>query len=270
MSDKTVWFGTKERMAWVPAPMPGVDRSLRKWRATGQYLNGGYYQRESATGARAPALVWPPMSAEKVRKVRAFLEGTYGAGPFYYSDPFAEPVNVAPQWLATPWLACADAPSLRGTVRPTKVSTPANAYEYPSFGAQYTVGGLGEREVSLPIPPGFTAYVGVHGAASGTGAVKVNGTNATLLAVTTSTLTNITVAGSGWVTLQLDGTGTVTLYGIVVRLLPTGSAAPTGVFVPGDGHSGLRLESDPQITGYSSALDQQAITANFVEAEAWE
>lgn len=269
MSSKKVWFGTTERMQWVPAPLPGVNRSTRKWRVSGQFLNGGSWQRESAVGSRTPQLTWPPMSAADVRAIRAYLEGTYGSGPFYYSDPFAEPVNVLPQWLAAPWLATEGGPSLRGAVKPSKVSTPANVYDYPSYGAQYTVAGPGELTVSIPVPPGFTAHIGVHGSATGTAVIKLNGVNATLLATTTSTLTNMAIPGSGFVTFRLDGTGTITLYGLVMRLLPTGSATPTGPFVPGDGHSGLKLAEDPQITGYSSALDSQAITANFVEVGAW-
>lgn len=273
MGDKKVWFGTKERMEWVPAPLPGVDRSAKKWRASGQFLNGGAWQTESAVGARAPQLTWPPMPAADVRKIRAFLEGTYGLGPFYYSDPFAEPVNVLPQWLATPWLATEGGPSLRGSVKPSKVTTPTNTYDYPTYGAQYPVSGLGERIVSVPVPAGFTAHLGVHGeVVSGTATVRANSTDLTLLGVNTATLTNFTMAGPGFVDLRLySGTsGVLKLYGLVLRLLPTGQPAPTGPFVPGDGHSGLKLDGDPQITGYSSALDSQAITANFVEAEAWQ
>lgn len=271
MTDKTVWFGTQERMSWVPAPIPGVDRSLSKWRTGGQFLNGGQWSKESATGARSVQLTWPTMTSEKVRKIRAYLEGNYGSGPFYYSDPFAENANVCPVWLAAPWLACADGPSLRGKiVRPTKVTTPANAFDYPSYGATYSTLGDGELTVTLPIPENHSAYVGVHGTATGSSVMNVNGSPATLLGVTTSTLTNKTVAGPGWLTFRLGGTGTITLYGVVVQILPTGSSAPTGPFVPGEGHGGLSMSGDPQITGYSSAQNRQAISANFVEVEAWQ
>lgn len=270
MTNKSVWFGTEERMQWVPAPSPGVGRSLSSWRVGGKFLNGGSWSKSSATGARTVSLTWPVMTSEKVRKIRAFLEGTYGSGPFYYSDPFAESTNAAPAWLAAPWLACADAPSLRGKiVRPTKVTTPANTYDYPSYGAQYSTLGAGEVKVKLPVPDGYTAHIGVHGTATGSSAMEVNGSAVTLLGVTTGTLTNTTVAGPGWVEFRLNGTGTITLYGIVVRILPTGVAAPTGPFVPGEGHGGLALSEDPQITGYSSAQDRQAITASFEEVEAW-
>lgn len=270
MTSKTVWFGTEEAMGWIPAPLPGVDRSLIKRRISGQFLNGGYYAKESASGARRVQLTWPTMSGKKVRKISAYLEGTYGAGPFYYSDPFAEGVNSAPQWLAAPWLACDDAPSLRGSIKPTKVTTPANTYKYPSYGAQYTVAGAGEKIVRLSIPEGYTAHVGAHGSATGTAVLNVNGSPLTLLGVTTATLTNKTVAGPGWVDFQLGGTGTITLYGIVVCLKPTGQAAPTGEFEKGEGHTGLRLDADPMITGYSSAQDRQAISATFMEVGAWE
>lgn len=270
MTSKTVWFGTESRMNWVPAPLPGVDRSLSKWRTSGQYLNGGFYQSESATGGRKVQLQWPTMTGEKVRKLTTYFEGTYGPGPFYYSDPFAEGVNSAPQWLAVPWLAVNDGPSLRGLTRPLAFETPANSFDYPPYGALYGVAGPGELSVKLPIPDGYTAHIGAHGEATGTSVLEANGAALTLLGVTTSTLTNTTIAGPGFVTLQLDGTGEITLYGIIVCLKPTGQPAPIGNFVKGEGHTGLKLENDPMITGYSSAQDRQAVVANFLEVGAWE
>lgn len=270
MTDKTVWFGTRERMDWIPAPAsaPGVGRSLTKWRTGGQYINGGQWRKESASGARACSLQWPVMSASKVQRISALLEGSYGTGPFYYSDPFAEGHNSAPQWLAAPWLASEGAPRLYQT-KPARVNTPANTYDYPSYGAEYTVAGVGTKKVLLPVPEGMTAHIGVHGAASG-GQFRINGVAQTLLGVTTNVLTNSTVAGPSFLELDLAGTGTITLYGVVIRVLPTGVSAPVGPWVKGEGYAGLRLDGDPQITGYSSARDRQAITADFMETSPWE
>lgn len=270
MTNKTVWFGTEERMTWVPAPAagPGVGRSPSKWRAGGQYLNGGQWRKESVVGARTCSLQWPIMTGEKVRKITAYLDGSYGLGPFYYSDPFAEGVNSAPQWLAAPWLAVEGAPSLYGTI-PTKVTTPVNTYDYPSYGAQYTVAGASPKKIRLPVPDGMTAYIGAHGSASG-GEFRVNGVAQTLLAVTTSTLTNSTVVGPTFLDVDLAGTGTITLYGVVIRLLPTGSSAPTGSWVKGEGYTGLRIDNDYQLTGYSSVQDREALSVDLVETSPWE
>lgn len=267
---KQVWFGVYGRMSWVPAPLPGVGRNLTKWRIGGQYLNGGQWGRSSSSGARTHSLSWPVMTGAEVRQITTYLEGTYGPGPFYYSDPFAESANVLPPWLAAPWLACDDAPPMVPGLLPAEVSMPANTYNYPAFGAQYTVAGGGSVPGRYPVPPNTTAYVGFHGATTGTVAVKANTTTLTPLAVTTGTLTNFTYTApstGGWVTFTVTGTGTLTAYGMHMSF---GTTGPTGSFVKGEGFTGLIPSDDPQITGYSAGgLDRQAITANFTEVEAW-
>lgn len=138
----TVWFGTENQMRWIAAPQPGVVRSIATANAAKQLLNGGAWRRSSATGSRQLQLVWPTMTGAEVRKITAFLEGTYGPGPFYYVDPFAENANLLPQWLAVPYLATDGGPKL-ADVAVTKVTTPANTYLHPTFGASYAVGGTG-------------------------------------------------------------------------------------------------------------------------------
>lgn len=263
-----VWFGTENRMTWVPAPMPGVSRSLRKWRTGGQYLNGGRWARSSATGSRQVNLTWPVMTHAEVRKITAYLEGTYGTGLLFYSDPFAD-ANVLPQWLAVPWLACDDAPRLYETVAPTQVTTPANTYDYPTFGAEYQVLGPGPQ-FKFPVPPNTTAHIGFHGTTTGTAVVQANGATLTPLGVTTSTLTNHTYtapAEGGWVTLNVSGNGTLTAYGLHMSF----GTAPVGPFVKGEGFSGLALAGDPDITGYTSTstLERQSVSATFDEVGAW-
>lgn len=161
MTDKTVWFGTEEKMGWIPAPSPGVGRSTTRWRVGGQFLNGGQWRKESASGSRTCSLQWPVMTGDKVRKITAFLEGSYGDGPFYYSDPFSEGVNSAPQWLAAPWLATKGA--LAFTPNPVQIDTPANTRNYPSYGARYAATPGTSKTVRLPVPEGYTAHIGAHG-----------------------------------------------------------------------------------------------------------
>ena len=267
---KQVWFGTLNKMSWVPAPIPGLDRSLTRWRVGGQFLNGGQWGRSSASGSRQHNLTWPTMTGAEVRQLTTYFEGTYGPGPFYYSDPFAENVNVFPQWLAVPYLATDDAPPLYGTTTPTQVTTPANTYNYPTYGAQYAVSGASSVSWRFPVPPSTTAYVGFHGSVTGTAALRINGTAITPLAVTTSTLTNFTYTApstGGWIVVSVDGTGTLTAYGLHMSF---GTTAPTGSFIKGEGFTGLMLKDDPQITGYSAGgLDRQAVSANFQEVGAW-
>lgn len=269
MSDKKVWFGTENYMTWIPAPMPGVSRSLQKWRAGGQYLNGGKWRRSSSSGARYISLVWPTLTGKDVRKITAFLEGTYGDGPLYYSDPFAEQANILPQWLAVPSLACEDAPLLVGESRPVKVTTPANTWGHPTFGAEYNVMGPG-ASFRFPVPPSTTVNVGFHGSTTGTAAITANGAPLVPLAVTTSTLTNYTYtapSAGGWLVLSAAGVGDITAYSLHASF----GTAPTGEFVKGEGFSGLALADDPQITGYTavSSTERQSVSANFDEVGAW-
>ena len=46
---------------------------------------------------------------------------------------------------------------------------------------------------------------------------------------------------------------------------PTGNA-----FVQGEGNTGLRFVGEPNRTGYSSVLDLESVSAEFVEVGAWE
>ena len=267
---KTVWFGTEHRMAWVPAPSAsGVDRSVQSWSAGQQFLDGGQWRRRSASGSRKLQMTWPIMSSSEVRSITAFLEGTYGPGPFYYCDPFAWQ-NMLPQWLAVPWLAADDAPVFAVDLpRPLAVANPDMSHGYPAYGAVYavTASASGYR---FPVPPNTTAYFGWHGSATGTAVVKANGTTVTPLGVDTATLTNYTYTApvsGGWVELSVAGSGSLTLFGLHLSL---GTSAPVGDFVKGEGYVGLSLDGDPQTTGYTAtdALDRQGLSAGFVETEA--
>lgn len=270
MAAQNVWFGTANRMAWVPAPLSGVDRSLTKWRVNGQFLNGGAWSRSSASGSRKHVFTWPAMLSADIRQITTYFEGTYGRGLLYYVDPFAQSSNMLPQWLAVPSLACDDAPVLYGTAIPTEVTAPANTYSYPTTGALYNINGVSAVSYTFPVPPNMTANVGFHGAVTGSAVLKANATTLTPLAVTTSTLTNFTYTApstGGWVTLAASGVGTLTAYGLHMSI----GTAPTGDFVKGEGFTGLRLVEDPQITGYSAGgLDRQAVSATLQEVGAWE
>lgn len=278
MSDKTVWFGTENKMKWIKAPMPGVGRNLNRNGASKQLLNGGAWRRYSATGARSVKLTWPTMTGDDVRAITSFLDGTYGLGPFYYCDPFAERANLLPQWLAVPWLATEDAPLLWGSTKPTRVDTPANSYEHPSFGAQYAIDGE-DKSFLFAVPPGETVQLGWRGSVTGTAslqAVITNGGTPTAytlapMSVTNSALSNhdfVSSADGAWVELKAVGTGTLTAYSLHMSL---GDANPTGAFVKGEGFTALQLDGDPSITGYSAVegFERQAVTADFIEVGAW-
>lgn len=46
MTDKRVYFGTKEKMSWVKAPKVNMTRSTETSRSGGVFLNGGGYVKD--------------------------------------------------------------------------------------------------------------------------------------------------------------------------------------------------------------------------------
>jgi len=271
-----MYFGNKERMAWVKAPAFDTDISKVGWNVEGLFLNGGAYARKSTTSHKRYQFAWNLSSQEDIYGVLDYADGLYGDGLIYFLDPFASETNVLPSFWAAPRLQAEDAPSLVIDKTPTLVDTAANANNYPTKSAVYTFVADDEfAELWIPIPVGYTLHLGVHGSATSTAAVMYTpdgdtATDVTLLSTTTTQLTNVTVTGTTGVTLSAVGEGQLTLAGLVVQVLPTGTAAPVGTFISGRGHSGCRFVSSPQIQGYSSALDKVGATAILVETGAWE
>lgn len=166
---REVWFGTDSRMEWVRAPLANnFDRSPGGWGTSGEYLNGGAYVRESATGARRYRLSWGDIEGDEVRKITAFLEKTYGMGPFYLVDPFAQGTNILPQWLAVPSLACDGGPNLFALTPADKVATAANNWAFPTSTARVTLG-AGTATYKIPVPANSSVSVGAWGASRAPG-----------------------------------------------------------------------------------------------------
>lgn len=287
MSQRTIYFGTQEYMTFVPCPLRDMTRGLNGWNENGTFLGGGGYSESSRAGHRIYNMAWPKKGHEDLYELHAFANGDFGRGNIYFVDPFASSTNVMPQAWSSPWQACEDGgPNLAGLGEdePALISTPSNTQGYPINAAQYTLAGTeGTLNVWIPIPPGYTLYVGAHGSATGSAGVAVNtsaftdpfadafssGTGLTLLGANTTTLTNHTVAGPGGATISIGGTGTLDLYAVVAFLLPTGTTAPTGKWRPGEGHSGCKFVGFPTDTAYSAPLDLRATTAVLKEVGSW-
>jgi len=271
-----MYFGNKERMAWVKAPAVDTDISKVGWNAEGIFLRGGAYARKSTTSHKRYQFAWNLASQEDIYEVLDYADGLYGDGLIYFLDPFASETNLLPSFWAAPRLQAEDAPSLVIDKIPTLVNTATNTNNYPTKSAVYTlVAGDTFAKLWIPIPAGYTLRLGVHGSATNTATVNFlpdGGSVAaiTTLSATTTQLTNVAVTGVTGVTLSAQGEGQLTLAGLVVQVLPTSAAAPTGAFISGRGHSGCRFVSSPQIQGYSSALDKVGATAILVETGAWE
>lgn len=276
MADRGMYFGTRERMTWIKSPNSGMGRTRSGWSASGTYLNGGGWSRESGTKHFEPSLTWSFMDHRQVRDIEDYYLGAYGPGPFYWVDPFAHTTNVLPAHWSVPRLAADDAPPLIRGQRPSLSDTPENTIGLPTKMATYELSlGDDHHEVWVPVPPGFAAHVAVWGVSSGTAAVV--GTTADdgmIDTVLTSPASSFTLwrTYTSDVTISTFGNGTLTLAGMLVQVLPTGVSPSSGQrFLSGAGHSGCAFKSAPTVTGYSSpqAIDYQSVTADFIEVGAW-
>lgn len=271
---KKMWFGTVERMTWIPCPAINAGLGSSRWLATGGFLNGGAYQRQSTIGAKTYSFSWNPQQAENLYELEGYFDGIHGQGPIYFVDPFAAKSNVLPSWLAAPGTMAGNAPSFGGTQRVTRILTGTNPLGYPAQSGQVTVGAAfgPYKSYTVPVPPGYSLHLGVHGSYTGTARVTVNGTTLPVLPISSVQRTNTILPGGVFHNISVAGEGMLTLAGIIGQILPDGTTPEPGGFIPGQGNSGVRLSGNPTVTGYSAALANASIgmTAEFVETGAWE
>lgn len=284
MDDNKMWFGNRNYMQWIPCPQVGADYTISGSQQSSEYLNGGSFIRNSMNKTKVFGLSWSLTSRENIRGVTDYAEGVFGPGPIFWSDPMTMDTNVLAQVLATPSLGGYDAPTLNGSkTRPALVNTSSNTLGYPTQSAIYTLNSTTDVPLRhyVPIPPGYTAWVGAHGVA-GTGAVYVQPTKGTatvgaaqaltMLSVTNTTRFNKSVPWSATVDgieIYLGGNGSLTLSGVMVQVLKTGTTPSVGGFISGQGHSGCDWSSLPSRDAYSRALDLMGVSATLTETEQW-
>lgn len=267
MTRHHMWFGTKERMAWVPCPAINVGMSSEGAGESGTYMGGGGYARNSADGHMVYEFSWNANTRDEIYPIADYGTGVYGDGLIYFLDPFAMDTNVLPERWAAPGKVDRWSAYLReGTTPPTVTNTGANTLGLPVKTAQYAISDNG-RELWVPVPPGHTLHFAWVGSASGA-SVQVNGVAATPTAVGASGLTWNTYTADA--TIRLWGTGTVDIAGMVAQVLPTGQAPTTNGWVSGRGHSGCRFQGRPKVVGLSAALDRVSARATLIETGDWE
>ena len=275
------YMGTRNRMLEVRAPSVNMPSSKQGYFNKVDFLNGGTSVRRSTAAHKNYTMTWNSMDRDEARKILDLADGVYGTGPFYVHDPMSADRNVLPQWWATPSQGLTDGLALNDGTRGTPVATPANSLNFPSNSIVYTVLSGQTRRVWVPIPDGYTAWVGAYGD-DGTGGTVVatptidagsDGTpvTLTLLDVTNDVRFNQSFASSSFdgVTLSLGGAGTITLSGIMVQVLETGVTPETGGFISGQGNSGLQFVAQPTYTPYSAALDRVGVVAELTEYYGW-
>ena len=243
------YMGTREQMLEIRAPSVNMPSSKAGYFNKVDFLNGGTSVRRSTAAHKNYTMTWNSVDRDEARQILDLADGVHGTGPLYVHDPISAGRNVMPPWWATPSQGGRDGLPLNNAARGELVTTPANSLLFPNDSITYTVEAGITRKVWVPIPTGYTAWVGAYGTA---------GTGGTVVATSYD-----------GVELSLGGAGTVTLSGIMVQVLETGVTPTTGGFISGQGNSGLQFVSQPAYTPYSSALDKVGVVAELTESYGW-
>lgn len=167
------------------------------------------------------------------------------------------------------------------------IQTSANAFPTPDN----TYGNI--PYALIPIPPGYTLWVGVTGSATGSAAVRIDMMNTypgggLVIGTQYATLSNTfwasptSVTGNSnpsfakiYVTKTADGASSITLSSMVAQLWPTGvTPAKPAVFEAGRGHRGLVFTDDANTENYvivdrnrSKPVHYKGLSTSLVEAE---
>lgn len=290
---KKIWFGTPDYMRWVPAPSVGMGATATGWSNRMDFLDGGASVRRSNTSARNFDMAWNLQKQDDILPILDFARGVYGDKGIYWSDPFNFGRNSLPSVWATPYLSAQGGQNLAGVnaAKPSLIATSANTFGLPVRSAVYTLvaGTTNTAQAWVPVPPGYTAWIGWRGTKTGTASVGFGFTSqgnsrATLTAVSPTT---VTAAGHGLtailtqiegdaadpsqtgVAVGLIGVGVVQVTTITVTLIPNGQVPHFEGYVAGSGHSQLAFEAEPMLTNYNAAMDRVGVSARLVEVGQW-
>lgn len=293
MRGNRMWFGTSERMRWIPAPKSPAEVPSHGWNTGATYLNGGGHEVHSWGSHKQFVYEWSESSSlEAAQVLKSYRDGSYGRGLLYFIDPLTYDKNVLPARWADPSMTVdLEGGSLVGGVEPTAVPTSGGSMnDLPVSSAYYDLSDIepgfrGEREsVFIPIPQGYTLHLGAFYTATGSGGVFVSpvagggaGTPVKLTAVANNATNIVPDSFSGvegvrlWIGKSSAGAATTTVAGIVGRMAPTGSPVTVqGPWIGGMGHSGCKFVGVPTLTEYS-AVDggQVGYAATFKEVGDW-
>jgi len=291
------WFGTEEYMQWIRTPNRATPINTESWSSSGVFLNGGGYSQHSFGGHLVYIFEWPESSSRQLAQLmRDYRRGTYGRGLIYFIHPFDYDLNILSSRVADPSQACDDeGASLVYGLTPDAVPTSGwQANRLPVQSAYYDLGEIASgwrddgSDVFIPIPAGYTLYLGAVHSVTGSGAIRVRsvdssgnlGTASSLSAVSASAtdLCPDTFSGGRGVRIQLgktsSGAATVTPTALVGRLYRTGDTPPStftaGPWSGGMGNSGCRFEGEPTFVP-NSGMDggQIGFAASFREVGSW-
>lgn len=284
-----MWFGTRGYMQWIPCPDVDGSAPTVGWSVSTQHLAGGMSVRSSTAAHKEYSWSWNGVTRDEIRPVLDYAAGVYDSQPginlVYFQDPIAMDQNVLPALWASPFQTAIDGLSLFVDQSPEIITTPANSLRYPARSVIYTAN-TPSRSLWVPIPPGYTAWVGVHGSGDGSAGVLVATTNGLasgtpvlqpFLSVTDSTRFSTSFAASSTVDgilLSLSNNGptstdSFTWSGTMVQILKNGTTPTAGGFISGQGNSGCQFAEKPGQTAYSAYYDIVGVSAELRETGSW-
>jgi len=283
-----VYFGTKDKQAWIKAPRTGMKASNEGWAAESQLLNGRAFVKRSGASHRKFEVAWSGSynseDEASLQRIVNFASGLYGDGPFYFVDPFSVNQNVLPPHWAAPMLAQKEWPALTKDLTPTfTAATVAN--DYPMKYVTYETPGAFEsaNKLTLIIPNGYKLQFGWHGPSAGSSTgirivpyLRSNGAadtaiNPARINAGGTLRTNTSVSGNSYsrveIFLATGSAASVQITGMIAQIIPIASSVAAGGFIAGKGTTALEFSSLPSIEYYSSEINsgQIGMAANWVE-----
>lgn len=294
MRNNRMWFGTEERSRWIPAPNSPAETTPVAWETSDTYLNGGGFVRHSWGSHKEFVYEWPESSSLQAAQImKSYRDGSYGRGLLHFIDPLIYDKNILPARWADPTMTVGyEGVSLVTGVDPEAVPTSGGAAnDLPVWSAYYNLNDAPawkDNSVFIPIPEGYTLYLGAMYQATGAGGVFVTPINSSggeesyvVLDPISNDATNVVDASFGsqfsggrgvrlWVGKYLDADASVTVSAMTARILPTGTTPSStflsGPWVGGMGHSGCQFMGVPTLVEISGVNGGQVgYAASFAE-----
>ncbi len=265
-----MWFGTTQKMQLVRVPDQGMQRNRIGYSNSQQLENGRMYIYEPS---RAKHLeykfdfgIYEATGAGGLDVYADYAQGFYGTGRVHFADPMYYDQNVFSFAWSAPGLV-----DRQYTLSATggQVATAANTVNQPATSMQtYVADSVANNTLDtsiylpaiLPIPPGYTLWLGWCGSSANNGAIRMEqwtsgaasattASNLTALSVTGTTRMNTSVASTAAEYVRIgyarSATGTlanVTVTSMMAQLWPTGvTPTLTGNFITGEGNDGCRF-----------------------------
>ena len=259
-SNRSMWFGTFDKMGWIPTPQTGADSTADDWSSSGTLLNGGGYANHSWGSNKVFDYSWGKSAArETAQLMKSYRDGAYGRGLLYFHSPLAYSINVLPARWANPAMATQDEGfSHIYNVQPKAM--PVTGHEkngYPVESAQFRIptgaGGYDERSsLFIPIPPDMTLHLGAVYEYTGTAGVFYRPVSSTGVVggsvrvepaeIMDTTIASTEVTGGRGVYLWFGKTGvdaeTLTVTAVTARLATTDERTWTNYAANGSAASG--------------------------------